>query len=134
MTELKWIEDLVVPEVSTDALQLLKIIDEFEKFPSNFMNARVKRIGILESQMERIIDIEYTNTMVADVANHWLTRLEYLLMMGREFGRDKWYQKSIRKIIRGMKKDVSDYPERITNSGNYWFNYTADEIMEPWRK
>ena len=33
-----------------------------------------------------------------------------------------------------MKKDIDTYPEKITNSDNYWFSYTAEEIMEPWKK
>lgn len=133
MMELKWIEDLVTPETSEDAIELLRIIDEFGKFPNNFMNAKCKRMGILRSQRERIIDIEYTNTMVADVADHWLRRLEYLMAMGDSYGRDKWYQKSIKKTIRKMKKDIESYPEKITNSDNYWFSYTAEEIMDKWK-
>ena len=133
MTELKWIEDMVVPETSEDAVQLLSIIDEFNKFPSNFINARHKRFDIIKNQMERIIEIEYTNCMVADVANHWLCRLEYLLMMGMEYGRDHWYQKSIRKIIKNMKKDIDSYPQKIIDSDNYWFSYTPGEVMEKWK-
>jgi hypothetical protein len=134
MTELKWIEDLVVPETSDDAIELLTIIDEFSKFPNNFINAKCKRMGILGSQMTRIIEIEYTNTMVADVASQWLSRLENLMYVGDAYGRDKWYQKNIRKIIRKMKRDIETYPEKITNSDNYWFSCTAEEMMEPWKK
>ncbi len=134
MMELKWIEDVVTPETSDDAVMLLSIIEEFKKFPSNFMNARHKRYDMIKSQMTRIIEIEYTNTMVADVANHWLVRLEFLLDYGMRYGRDKWYQKNIKKTIRNMKKDIDTYPEKITNSDNYWFSYTAEEIMEPWKK
>ena len=36
--------------------------------------------------------------------------------------------------INKMKKDKEDYPERIMNSDNYWFSYTAEDIMEPWKK
>jgi hypothetical protein len=134
MTELKWIEDMVVPETSEDAVQLLKIIDEFSKFPNNFVNARHKRFSIIIDQMKRIVDIEFTNTMVADVADHWLRRLEYLLEVGREYGTNKWYQKGIRKTIRGMKKDIDSYPQKIIDSDNYWFSYTAKEIMSPWKE
>ncbi len=134
MTELKWIENLVVPETSEDSVRLLSIIDEFEKFPNNLINARVKRFGILKDQMERIIDIEYTNPMAADIANQWLVRLEYLLMVGREYGRDKWYQKKIRKIIKNMKNDIKNYPQKIIDSDNYWFSYSPDEVMEKWKK
>jgi hypothetical protein len=134
MTELKWIEDLVTPETSDDAVELLRIIDEFQKFPTNFINAKCKRMGILKSQMERIIMLDISNVVVADIANQWLTRLEELMYIGDTYGRDRWYQKNIRKRINKMKKDKEKYPEQITNCDNLWFSYTAEDIMGPWKK
>ena len=134
MEDFKWIEDLVIPETSIDAIELLKIIDEFDKFPNNLYHARAKRLDLLEDYMFRIIDLEITNIIVADIANEWLSRLEHLIEYGGSHGRDKWYQKDIRKVIKNMKKAKLGFPEKILNSDNLWFSYTAEEILEPWKK
>jgi hypothetical protein len=134
MNELKWIEDLIIPETSTDAIELLKIIDEFDKFPNNLYHARAKRFDLLEDYMFRIVDLDITNVIVADIANEWLSRLEYLIKFGGTYGRDKWYKKNVTKLIKKMKKTKLEYPEKILNSENMWFSYTAEEIMEPWKE
>lgn len=132
MNELKWIEDLVIPETSTDAVELLKIIDEFDKFPNNLYHARGKRFDLLHDYMFRIVDLDITNVIVADIANEWLSRLEHLIEFGRTYGKDKWYKKNVTKVIKNMKKAKLKFPEQILDSENMWFSYTAEDIMEPW--
>lgn len=134
MEELKWIEDVVAPETSNDAIELLRIINEFEGFPSNFINSRGKRMDILISQKKRIINIDYTITVVADAANHWLVRLDNLIGFADTYGKDHWHQKNIRKLIRTMKKDIYLYPIKIINSESYWFNCSPKDIMKPWKE
>jgi hypothetical protein len=134
MNEFKWIEDLVIPETSVDSIELLKIIDEFDKFPSNLYHARPKRLSLLKSYMDRIITLNITNVIVADVADSWLRKLDYLIEYGGKFGRDKWYQKNIRKIINGMKKSKSIYLEKMLNPNNYFYGMTAEDMLMKWKK
>lgn len=134
MEEFKWIEDLVIPETSTDAIELLKIIDEFDKFPNNLYHARGKRFDLLEDYMSRIIDLEITNVIVADIANEWLSKLEYLIEFGGIYGKDRWFKKNVTKAIKNMKKAKLKFPEKILDSENMWFSYTAEDIMESWKK
>jgi hypothetical protein len=134
MTELQWIKDTISPETSGDTIELLRIIDEFDKFPNNFINATGKRLDILRGQMSRIIDLKITNPTVADLANEWLCRLDWLIEYGKLHGRNKWYQKDIRSTIRCMKVDMKKHPEKILNGDNFWYGQSTEQMMEQWRK
>jgi hypothetical protein len=132
MDELKWIEDFVIPETSEDAIELLKIIDKFSKFPTNMKHARGNRLDLLRGYMEDIISINITNVVVADVACQWLNQLDELRHYGGNYGMIKWEQKGIRRMIRNMKKRGETYNDKILNATNFWYSMTAEEMMEPW--
>ena len=134
MDELKWIEDLVIPETSMDAISFLKVVDEFNKFPTNMMHARGKRLDLLRGYMDEIISINITNIVVADVACEWLSRLDELMDYGGNYGMVKWEQKGIRKMIRDMKKCGETYNNKILKAKNYWYSQTTEEMMEAWKK
>lgn len=129
-----WVDKCDELDVQEDGVELLRIIDSFDTFPNNLYHAKSKRLELLKTYKQDILDMDITSVTVAHVATQWLAKLEGLILIGEHFGKNRWYQKEIRKRIKNMKKFKEDALNEISNSNNYWYNMNIDEMMEPWRK
>ena len=133
-TTFDWVDKCESPDVQEDGVELLRIMDLFDTFPNNLYHARHKRLELLKSYKEQVLNIDITSVTVAHVASGWLSRLDLLIWWGENYGRDEWYQKEIRNRIKGTKKYKEEAFKEIMNSCDYWYNMDVTKMLEPWRK
>ena len=127
-----WVSDVVVPEISDDTIELFKIMDTFDTFPSNFMNAKHKRISLLKNHMNQILDLKMTEYSSVSIAGDWLSLIYQLVYEAEAYGSDKWYNKHMRKIIREIKHKKIKLQDELINYENMWSSFSPEELAEDW--
>lgn len=137
MSDFDWVSEVDIPkiEVSDTTIELLRVIDEFKKFPSNLINNRRGRIKLLKQYYNKVSSINYETYNEVFLVDMWLGTLHNLIYCGEYYGNDNCYQKDLRRQITFLKKLGSKVEVDILQ--DTWYSLAFgdyDDIVNSWVK
>ncbi len=135
MNDFEWTSEIKPPDITDSGIELLVVISEFKKFPSNLINNRRGRIKSLKQYYNKVSSINYNIHHEVFLADTWLSMLHKLIYCAEHYGKHNCYQKDLRRQITSIKKRGSVIEEDIIS--DVWFSMSfgsSDDMIESWIK